>query len=156
MSKKMKSLLSDVEIDVFTSMIAGSSNKEIADSLDMQDSYVRKVKTRIRKKLTKELTQLANTLRLQFTDADIDREAGFLKCFDFMNNTWVDLVFTPESGIIAYYEHDCVKKRCQKTCENTLTLICEERRIQVDEKISSLPTRLQFDHVFEAIRKQGA
>lgn len=155
MSKKMKSLLSDVEIDVFTSMtIAGSSNKEIADSLDMQDSYVRKVKTRIRKKLTKELTQWASSLRLQFTGADIDREIGLLKCFDWVNNTWVILVFTPRKGIIVYYDHEC-NENCQKTCEKTLTLICEERGVQVNEKINSLPTRLQFDHVFETIRKQG-
>jgi len=155
MSKKMKSLLSSVEIDVFTSMNAGSSNKEIADSLDMKDRYVRKAKTRIRKKITKELTQVANTLRLQFTDSDIEREIGLLKCFDWVNNTWVILVFTPNKGIIAYYDHDC-SDNCQKTCENTLALICEERGVQVDEKISSLPTRLQFDHVFETIRKQGA
>ena len=70
MSKTMKSLLSDVETNVFTSMIAGSSNKEIADSLNMENSYVRKTKTRIRKKITKELTQLASTLRLQFTNAE--------------------------------------------------------------------------------------
>ncbi len=155
MSNKMKSVLSDVEIDVFTSMIAGSSNKKIADSLEMQDSYVRKVKTRIRKKLTKELTQLANTLRLQFTDADIEREKGILKCFDWVNNTWVILVFTPFSGIIAYYDHDCSDK-CQLECSKTLQLIIDERNLQIDEKIKSFPTRLQFDHVFETIRKQGA
>ena len=135
-------------------MIAGSSNKAIVDSLGMKDSYVRKTKTRIRKKITKELTQLASTLRLQFTDADIDRDIGLLKCFDWVNNTWVFLVFTPNKGIVAYYNHKC-SANCQKTCENTLTLICEERGIQVDEKINSLPTRLQFDHVFETIRKQG-
>ena len=154
MSKKMKSLLSDVEIDVFTSMSAGSSNAEIADSLGMQNSYVRKAKTRIREKLKKELTQVANTLRLQFTDSDIEREIGLLKCFDWVNNTWVILVFTPKRGIIAYYDHEC-SNNCQLTCEKTLTLICEERGVQIDEKISSLPTRLQFDHVFETIRKKG-
>ena len=154
MSKKMKSLLSDVEIDVFTSMSAGSSNTEIADSLKMENSYVRKVKTRIRKKITKELAQVATTLRLQFTDSDIEREIGLLKCFDWVNNTWVILVFTSKSGIIAYYDHEC-SNNCQPTCEKTLTLICEERGVQIDEKISSLPTRLQFDHVFETIRKKG-
>ena len=151
----MRSILSDVEIDVFTSMSAGSSNKVIADKYGMQDSYVRKVKTRIRKKLAKELAQLANALRLQFTDSDIEREKGLLKCFDWVNNTWVILVFTPFSGIIVYYDHDCSNK-CQVKCEETLKLIIDERALHIDEKINSLATRLQFDHVFETIRKQGA
>jgi hypothetical protein len=151
----MKSILSDVEIDVFTSMSAGSSNKQIADNYDMQDSYVRKVKTRIRKKLAKELSQVANTLRLQFTDSDINKEQGLLKSFDWVNNTWVILVFTPNSGIIAYYDHEC-SDNCQKTCEKTLDDIINERALQIDEKFNSLSTRLRFDHVFETIRKIGA
>jgi len=150
----MNSVLSEVELKVFTSMSSGSSNQEIADDLGIENSYVRKVKTRIRKKLSKELTQLANALRLQFTNVDIDRENGFLKSFDFVNNAWVNLIFTPLSGIIVHYEHDCTDN-CQKTCDETLNVIIEERSVQIDEKIGSLPTRLQYEYVFEAIRKQG-
>ena len=154
MSKPMRSILSKVETEIFTSMIANSSNQEIADSLGLQNSYVRKVKSRIRKKLVQELSQVANTLRLQFTDTDIDREKGILKCFDWVNNTWVILIFTPFKGIIAYYDHDCTDN-CQKTCDTTLDDIIKERNIHIGQKIRSLPTRLQYEYVIETIRKKG-
>ncbi len=154
MSESRKSILSEVETQVFNSMSAGLSNNEISDTLDMNNSYVRKTKTKIRKKITKELTQVANTLRLQFSDSDIEKEVGVLKCFDWVNNTYVILVFTPEQGILAYYDHNC-SDNCQVTCIETLNLIRSSRRILVPDRVLSLPIRLQYEHVFESIRKQG-
>ena len=154
MSKSIKSILSGVETEVFDAMSAGSSNKQIAADLQMEDGYVRKTKTRIRKKIVKELKKAAEILRLQFTDADIERDNGLLKCFDWVNNTWVILVFTPKLGILAYYEHEC-SSNCENRCLETLKYIRDERKVHVDEKIKSLPTRLQYEHVFETIRKKG-
>ncbi|MHA2174227.1 MAG: LuxR C-terminal-related transcriptional regulator [Candidatus Hodarchaeales archaeon] len=154
MSNSVKSILSEVETHVFTSMNAGLSNDEIADKLNMTNSYVRKTKTKIRKKITKELTQVANTLRLQFSNSDIEREVGVLKCFDWVNNTYVILIFTPEHGILAYYDHEC-SSNCIETCTETLNLIRSSRQILVPDRVNSLPIRLQYEHVFESIRKQG-
>jgi hypothetical protein len=152
MSNSIKSILSEVETKVFLSMSAGLSNDEIAEELQMTNSYVRKTKTKIRKKITKELTQVANTLRLQFSDSDIEKEVGLLKCFDWVNNTYVVLIFTSEHGILAYYDHNC-SDNCISTCTETLNLISSTRRIQIPDRVLSLPTRRQYEYVFESIRK---
>lgn len=154
MSNSIKSILSEVETNVFSSMSAGLSNDEIADQLKMTNSYVRKTKTKIRKKITKELTQVANTLRLQFSDSDIEKEVGLLKCFDWVNNTYVVLIFTSEYGILAYYDHDC-SDHCSITCTETLNFVSSSRNIQIPDRVLSLPTRRQYEYVFESIRKQG-
>ena len=130
------------------------SNSQIAAELKITNSYVRKTKTQIRKKMSKELKKAADILRLQYTDADIDRDSGLLKCFDWVHNAWVTLVFTAFEGILAYYEHDC-SSNCEKTCLQTLDLIGEERNVTIDEKIKSLPTRLQYEYILETIRKKG-
>ena len=132
----------------------GLSNSQIAAELDITNSYVRKTKTQIRKKMSKELKKAADILRLQYTDADIDRDSGLLKCFDWVHNAWVTLVFTAFKGILAYYEHNC-SSNCENICLKTLDLICVERNVDIDEKIKSLSTRPQYEHVFETIRKQG-
>lgn len=155
MSNSYKSILSEVETNVFTYMSAGLSNDEIADKLNMTNSYVRKTKTKIRKKITKELTQVANTLRLQFSESDIEKEVGLLKCFDWVNNTYVVLIFTHEHGILAYYDHNC-SDNCITSCTETLNLISSSRKIVVPDRVLSLPIRLQYEHVFESVRKQGA
>jgi hypothetical protein len=153
-NQKESDVLSGVEAEVFDVMITGSSNKQIANQLNMKDGYVRKIKTRIRKKVTRELKKAADMLRLQYTDDDIDRENGLLKSFDWVNNTWVALVFTAYKGILAYYEHEC-SSNCEDICLETLDLICKERCVDIDKKIKSLPIRLQYEYVFETIRKKG-
>jgi hypothetical protein len=151
---KKSDFLSIKETAVYVKVSNGLSNEQIANELDIENSYVRKIKTQIRKKVTKELKKAADILRLQYTDSDIDRDNGLLKCFDWIHNAWATLVFTPYKGIIAYYEHDC-SPNCENICEETLKDICYELYITIDEKIKSLPTRLQYEYVFENIRKKG-
>jgi hypothetical protein len=152
-TEKRRSILSKDEEDVFKAMDAGLHPKEIASKIGKEDGYVRKTQSRIRKKIDKELKKAANMLRLQYTDEDIMRDQGILKCFDWVNNTYVFLVFTPHEGILAYYTHDC-SSNCNNACKATLDLIISERGVRVDEKIRSLPNKLQYEHVFETIRKQ--
>jgi DNA-binding CsgD family transcriptional regulator len=154
-SKDQKSeSLSDKETAVFVAMRDSLSNSQIAEELNITNSYVRKTKSQIRKKMSKELKKAADVLRLQYTNADIDKDSGLLKCFDWIHNAWVTLVFTAFKGILAYYEHDC-SPNCEKICSQTLDLICAERNVDIDEKIKSLPTKPQYEHVFETIRKKG-
>ncbi len=153
MTEKTRNVLSSDETAVFTAMDAGLSPKEISVKLSKEDGYIRKTQSRIRKKIDKELKRAANMLRLQFSDNDIMRDQGILKCFDWVNNTYVFLVFTPMMGILAYYTHDC-SNNCEDTCKETLDLIRSERGVRVNDKIRSLPNKIQYEHVFEAIRKQ--
>jgi hypothetical protein len=152
-TEKTRNVLSSDETAVFTAMDAGLSPKEISVKLSKEDGYIRKTQSRIRKKIDKELKRAANMLRLQFSDNDIMRDQGILKCFDWVNNTYVFLVFTPMMGILAYYTHDC-SNNCEDTCNETLDLIRSERGVRVNDKIRSLPNKIQYEHVFEAIRKQ--
>ena len=153
MTEKNRSILSTDEKAVFKEMNAGLRPTTISEKLSKDDGYIRKTQSRIRKKIDKELKKAANMLRLQFTDEDIMRDQGILKCFDWVINTYVFLVFTPETGILIYYTHDC-SSNCEITCSETLDLICTERGVHVDNKIRSLPNKIQYEHVFEAIRKQ--
>jgi DNA-binding CsgD family transcriptional regulator len=146
--------LSEKETAVFVAMRDGLSSAEIVNELKISNSYVRKTKSQIRKKMVKELKKAADILRLQFTDADIDRDSGLLKCFDWVHNAWVTLVFTAFKGILAYYEHDCTSN-CEVNCLKTLDLIGDERNVAIDEKIKSLSTRDQYEYLFENIRKKG-
>ena len=153
MTEKTRTILSTDETAVFSAMDAGLSPKEISVKLSKEEGYIRKTQSRIRKKIDKELKKAANMHRLQFADNDIMRDQGILKCFDWVINTYVFLVFTPETGILIYYTHDC-SSNCEITCSETLDLICTERGVHVDNKIRSLPNKIQYEHVFEAIRKQ--
>ncbi len=153
MTENIRSILSNDEEAVFKAMDAGLHPKEIATKLSKDDGYIRKTQSRIRKKIDKELKKAATMLRLQFSDDDIMRDQGILKCFDWVNNTYVFLVFTPMMGILAYYTHEC-SDNCITTCKETLDLICSERGVHVDTKIRSLPNKIQYEYVFEAIRKQ--
>ncbi|MHA1975445.1 MAG: hypothetical protein ACW98F_07265 [Candidatus Hodarchaeales archaeon] len=153
MTEKPRTILSTDETAVFSAMDAGLSPKKISTELSKDEGYIRKTQSRIRKKIDKELKKAANMHRLQFSDNDILRDQGILKCFDWVINTYVFLVFTPITGILIYYTHDC-SDNCQTTCRETLDLISTERGVQVNDKIRTLPNKIQYEHIFEAIRKQ--
>lgn len=150
---KQSNILSENERRIFQYSNSGYSDKKIAKLLSSSEGYVRKAKTGIRKKLTKELNSAAKLLRLDPDIINLSRDLGLLTGFDWMHNTKVYLLFTEARGIVAWWKHEC-SDECRPTCLEVYNIIREERGIQ-KEFDASMPLWEQFDFLIDIIRQQG-
>jgi len=134
--------------------IAEKDNKE---ELEKKKSYIRKVKSVIKKKLENEFQKIAKSLRL---DLDLSQVAGdtgrtgLMFGFDWVHNTKVYLFFTEKEGIIVWYEHEC-SPRCTEMCEMTLNSIIDERRIVLPANGTKDSNLSKFRLLIEEIKRKS-
>jgi len=134
-------LLSNHESIVWKRFQKGKSTSDIADeSEEWSPSYVSRVLSRARKKISKALEEHANSHRLDI-ESLLDYK-GLLIGFDYQANAQVYIVFTEKLGIIVWYTHDsyagklCPECPKEAECREILDTITEEYHITLrsDEK----------------------
>jgi hypothetical protein len=135
-------LLSNHESIVWKEFQKGKSTSDIADGSDEEwsPSYVSRVLSRAREKISKALEEHANSHRLDI-ESLLDYK-GLLIGFDYQANAQVHIVFTEKLGIIVWYKHDsyagklCPECPKESECREILDTITEEYHITLrpDEK----------------------
>jgi hypothetical protein len=135
-------LLSKHESVVWKEFHIGKSTTDIANesSEKWTSSYVSRVLTRTREKISKALEIHANSHRLDI-ESLLDYK-GLLIGFDYQANAQVYIVFTEKMGIIVWYKHDsyagklCPECPKETECREILDIILEEYNISLrpDEK----------------------
>jgi hypothetical protein len=135
-------LLSKHESTVWEEFQKGKPTSDIADESEegWSPSYVSRVLSRARKKISKALEEHANSHRLDI-ESLLDYK-GLLIGFDYQANAQVHIVFTEKLGIIVWYKHDsyadklCPQCPKESECRQILDAIIEEYNITLrpDEK----------------------
>jgi hypothetical protein len=135
-------LLSKHESIVWKEFHKGKSTSEIAEKSkeEWTPSYVSRVLTRTREKISKALEEHAKSHRLDI-ESLLDYK-GLLIGFDYQANAQVYIVFTEKQGIIVWYKHDsyagklCPECPKETECREILDTIIEEYKITLrpDEK----------------------
>ena len=135
-------LLSNHESIVWKEFQRGKPTTDIADESDEEwsPSYVSRVLSRAREKISKALEEHANSHRLDI-ESLLDYK-GLLIGFDYQANAQVQIVFTEKLGIIVWYRHDsyagklCPECPKESECREILDTITEEYHITLrpDEK----------------------
>jgi len=135
-------LLSKHESTVWEEFQKGKPTSDIADESEegWSPSYVSRVLSRARKKISKALEEHANSHRLDI-ESLLDYK-GLLIGFDYQANAQVHIVFTEKLGIIVWYKHDsyadklCPECPKESECRQILDAIIEEYNITLrpDEK----------------------
>jgi len=135
-------LLSEHESVVWNEFHKGKSTGDIAnESLEeWSPSYVSRVLTRTREKISNALKVHANSHRLDI-ESLLDYK-GLLIGFDYQANAQVFIVFTEKLGIIVWYKHDsyagklCPECPKEVECREILDTILNEYNINLrtDEK----------------------
>ncbi len=99
-------LLSNHESIVWREFQKGRPTSDIANEVgrEWSPSYVSRVLTRTRKKITEALKEHAKSHRLD-TESILDYK-GLLIGFDYQANAQVYILFTEKLGIIVWYKHD--------------------------------------------------
>ncbi|UCG44584.1 MAG: hypothetical protein JSV58_04040 [Candidatus Bathyarchaeota archaeon] len=99
-------LLSNHESIVWREFQKGRPTSDIANEVgrEWSPSYVSRVLTRTRKKITEALKERAKSHRLD-TESILDYK-GLLIGFDYQANAQVYILFTEKLGIIVWYKHD--------------------------------------------------
>ncbi|UCF59238.1 MAG: hypothetical protein JSV15_02160 [Candidatus Bathyarchaeota archaeon] len=130
-------LLSKHESIVWEQFHKGKPTSDIADKSEEEwsPSYVSRVLSRAREKITKALQEHANSHRLDI-ESLLDYK-GLLIGFDYQANAQVYIVFTEKLGIIVWYKHDSYADKlcpeCPKKfeCREILDTIVEEYNIKL-------------------------
>ena len=135
-------LLSKHESTVWEEFQKGKPTSDIADESEegWSPSYVSRVLSRARKKISKALEEHANSHRLDI-ESLLDYK-GLLIGFDYQANAQVHIVFTEKLGIIVWYKHDsyadklCPECPKESECRQILDTIVKEYNIALrpDEK----------------------
>jgi hypothetical protein len=135
-------LLSKHESTVWEEFQKGKPTSDIADESEEEwsPSYVSRVLSRAREKISKALEEHANSHRLDI-ESLLDYK-GLLIGFDYQANAQVHIVFTQKLGIIVWYKHDsyagklCPECPKESECREILDTIIEEYNITLrpDEK----------------------
>lgn len=135
-------LLSKHESIVWKEFHKGKSTSDIANETKevWTPSYVSRVLTRTRKKISKALEEHANSHRLDI-ETLLDYK-GLLIGFDYQANAQVYIVFTEKQGLIVWYKHESyAEKLCpecpkESECREILDTIVKEYKINLrpDEK----------------------
>ena len=135
-------LLSKHESTVWEEFQKGKPTSDIADESEEEwsPSYVSRVLSRAREKISKALEEHANSHRLDI-ESLLDYK-GLLIGFDYQANAQVHIVFTQKLGIIVWYKHDsyagklCPECPKESECRQILDAIIEEYNITLrpDEK----------------------
>jgi hypothetical protein len=135
-------LLSNHESVVWKEFHKGKSTSDIAkeSTEEWPPSYVSRVLTRTRKKISEALEEHANSHRLDI-ESLLDYK-GLLVGFDYQANAQVYIIFTEKLGIIVWYKHEsyadklCPECPKESECRNILDTIINEYKIVLrpDEK----------------------
>ncbi len=135
-------LLSNHETIVWKEFHKGKTSSDIADESkeEWTPSYVSRVLTRTRKKISKALEVHANSHRLDI-ESLLDYK-GLLIGFDYQANAQVYILFTEKLGIIVWYKHEsyagklCPECPKESECREVLNTIIDEYKIALrqDEK----------------------
>jgi len=135
-------LLSNHESIVWEKFQKGKPTSDIADESEEEwsPSYVSRVLTRARKKISQALEERANSHRLDI-ESLLDYK-GLLIGFDYQANAQVHIVFIEKLGIIVWYKHDsyagklCPECPKESECREILDTIIQEYNITLrsDEK----------------------
>ena len=135
-------LLSNHESVVWKEFHKGKSTSDIANQSTQEwtSSYVSRVLTRTREKISKALEIHANSHRLDI-ESLLDYK-GLLIGFDYQANAQVYIIFTEKMGIIVWYNHKsyagklCPECPKETECKEILDTILDEYKISLrpDEK----------------------
>jgi len=128
-------LLSNHETIVWKEFQKGKPTSDIADESDGEwsPSYVSRVLSRTREKITEALEEHAKSHRLDI-ESLLDYK-GLLIGFDYQANAQVYMVFTERLGIIVWYKHDsyagklCPECPKESECREILDTILEEYNV---------------------------
>lgn len=130
-------LLSKHESIVWKEFQKGKPTSEIAKESkeEWPPSYVSRVLSRTRKKISNALKEHANSHRLDI-ESLLDYK-GLLIGFDYQANAQVYILFTEKLGIIVWYNHDsyggklCPECPKESECREILVNILEEYNINL-------------------------
>ena len=142
-------LLSNDEAVVWIEFQKGNPTSTIADESIEQwtPSYVSRVLSRARKKISRALEEHANSHRLDVES--LQDYKGLLIGFDYQANAQVYMVYTEKLGILVWYKHDsyggieCPQCPKEAECSEVLDIIIEEYQIELrpDEKLLPMTER---------------
>ena len=142
-------LLSNDEAVVWMEFQKGNPTSTIAEESieDWSASYVSRVLSRARKKISRALEEHANSHRLDVES--LQDYKGLLIGFDYQANAQVYMVYTEKLGILVWYKHEsyggikCTQCPKEAECTEVLETIIEEYQIELrpDEKMLPMTER---------------
>lgn len=149
--------LHDPPIEELAKKLTGTLVDKKGDTTDVPDPrFISKLKSIGIRKVTNMLVDLAKAMRLDYTEPKTysQKKNGILKTFNFINNTYVYIVFTFKLGPVAWFVHnDTECPRCQVggDCYQILEIVEEERNLVVPPNIAREGTSKKAEWLFNEL-----